>query len=180
MKLVSAAKKFGEHWCNMSNSFLEVGIALTSIPEVREITWLTNGCIILLRSRARIWTQSDINVWFLSMYWSFLVINLILVLNIWWCPWVKLSLVLLKRVFAMTSVFSGRILLAFALLYFVLQGQTCLLLQESLDFLRLHSDSLWWIGHLCVCVCVCVNSRRSSRSQQNWSSSASSAWVVVA
>ena len=31
-------------------------------------------------------------------------------------------------------------LLAFALLHFVLQGQTCLLLQVSLDFLLLHSS----------------------------------------
>jgi len=30
--------------------------------------------------------------------------------------------------------------LAFALLHFVLQGQTCLLLQVSLDFLLLHSS----------------------------------------
>ena len=42
----------------------------------------------------------------------------------------------------------GKILLAFALLNFVLQGQTCLLLQVSLDFLLLHSSPLWWKGHL--------------------------------
>ena len=42
----------------------------------------------------------------------------------------------------------GRILLAFALLHFVLQGQTCLLFQVSLDSLLLHSNPLWWIGHL--------------------------------
>ena len=39
----------------------------------------------------------------------------------------------------------GKILLAFALLHFVLQGQTWLLLQVSLDFLLLHSSPLWWI-----------------------------------
>ena len=39
-------------------------------------------------------------------------------------------------------------LLAFALLHFVLQGQTCLLFQVSLDFLLLHSSLLWWKGHL--------------------------------
>ena len=39
-------------------------------------------------------------------------------------------------------------LLAFALLHFVLQGQTCLLFQVSLDFLLLHSSTLWWKGHL--------------------------------
>ena len=42
----------------------------------------------------------------------------------------------------------GKTLLAFALLHFVLQGQTCLLLQVSLDFLLLHSNPLWWKGHL--------------------------------
>ena len=39
-------------------------------------------------------------------------------------------------------------LLAFALLHFVLQGQTCLLFQVSLDFLLLHYNPLWWKGHL--------------------------------
>ena len=42
----------------------------------------------------------------------------------------------------------GKTLLAFALLHFVLQGQTCLLLQVSLHFLLLHSCPLWWKGHL--------------------------------
>ena len=40
------------------------------------------------------------------------------------------------------------ILLAFALLHFVPQGQTCLLLQVSLDFLVFHSNPLLWKGHL--------------------------------
>ena len=34
------------------------------------------------------------------------------------------------------------LLLAFALLHFILQGQICLLLQVSLDFLLLHSTAL--------------------------------------
>ena len=44
----------------------------------------------------------------------------------------------------MTDVFSWqkKSLSAFALLHFVLQGQTCLLLQVSLDFLLLHSTPL--------------------------------------
>ena len=42
----------------------------------------------------------------------------------------------------------GKALLAFKLLNFVLQGQICLLLQVSLDFLLLHSCPLWWKGHL--------------------------------
>ena len=41
----------------------------------------------------------------------------------------------------------GKTLLAFALLHFVLQGQPCLLLQVSPDFL-LHSSPLWWKGPL--------------------------------
>ena len=42
----------------------------------------------------------------------------------------------------------SKTLLAFDLLHFVLQGQTCLLLQVFLDFLLLHSNALWWKGHL--------------------------------
>ena len=42
----------------------------------------------------------------------------------------------------------GKTLLAFALLPFVLQGQTCLLLQVSLDFLLFLSSPLWWKRHL--------------------------------
>ena len=41
----------------------------------------------------------------------------------------------------------GRTLLAFALLHFVIQGQICLLLQVSLDFVLLHSSPLQWKGH---------------------------------
>ena len=48
----------------------------------------------------------------------------------------------------MTSAFSCKTLLAFALLHFVLQGQICLLLQVFLDFLLLHSSPLWWKGQL--------------------------------
>ena len=47
----------------------------------------------------------------------------------------------------------GKTLLIFDLLCFVLQGQTHLLLQVSLDFLLLHSSSLQWIRHL-FCVLV--------------------------
>ena len=42
----------------------------------------------------------------------------------------------------------GKTLLAFALLHSVLQGQICLFLQVSLDFLLFHSSPLWWKGHL--------------------------------
>ena len=38
-------------------------------------------------------------------------------------------------------------MLAFVLLLFVLQDQTCSLLQVSFDFLLLHSSLLWWKGH---------------------------------
>ena len=58
----------------------------------------------------------------------------------------------------------GKSLLAFALLHFVLQCQTCLLLQVSLDFLLLHSSCLWWKGHL-----FGVSSRKSCSSSQNHS-----------
>ena len=42
----------------------------------------------------------------------------------------------------------SKTLLAFALLHFVLQGQTCLLFWVSLDLLLLHSNPFWWKGHL--------------------------------
>ena len=42
----------------------------------------------------------------------------------------------------------GKILLAFALLHSVLQGQICLLLQVSIDLLLWHSSPLWWKGHV--------------------------------
>ena len=42
----------------------------------------------------------------------------------------------------MTSAFSWQTLLAFALLHSVHQGQICLLLQVSLDFLLLCSNAL--------------------------------------
>ena len=76
------------------------------------------------------------------------IINLISVLTIWWCPCVKSSFVLLEdAVCSDQCVFFAK-LLAFALLYFVLQGQTCLLPQVSLDFLLLYSSPLWAKGHL--------------------------------
>ena len=57
-----------------------------------------------------------------------------------------------KRVFATTSgktrLTFGKPLLAFALLHFVLQGQTCLLFQGSLEFLLLDSGPLCWNIHL--------------------------------
>ena len=42
----------------------------------------------------------------------------------------------------------GRIQLAFALLHFVLQGQTCLLFSVSLDFLLLLFSPRWWIEQI--------------------------------
>ena len=42
----------------------------------------------------------------------------------------------------------GKTLLAFDLIHFVLQGQICLLLQVSLDFVHLHLSPLYWKGHL--------------------------------
>ena len=74
------------------------------------------------------------------------IINLISVLIIWWCPCVVSCVV--GRGCLLWPVFSiGKTLLAFALVHFVLQGQTCLLLQVSLDFLLLNSNPLWWKGH---------------------------------
>ena len=67
------------------------------------------------------------------------IINLILVLTIWWCPCVQSCVV--GRGCLLWPVHSlGKTLLAFDLLRFVLQSQIFLLLQVSLDFLLLYSS----------------------------------------
>ena len=70
------------------------------------------------------------------------IINLISVLTIWWCPCVELSLVLSEEGVCYDQCILLAKLLAFALLHSVLQGQICLLLQVSFDFLLLYSNPL--------------------------------------
>ena len=70
------------------------------------------------------------------------IINLILVLTIWWCPCVESSLVLLEEGVCYDQCVLLANLLAFALLRSVLQGQICLLLQVTLDFLLLYPTPL--------------------------------------
>ena len=61
------------------------------------------------------------------------IINLILVLTIWWCPCVESSLVLLEiGVCYDQCVLLAKLLLAFAQLHFIFQGQTPLVLQVLL------------------------------------------------
>ena len=76
------------------------------------------------------------------------IINLISVLTIWWCPCGGLSCVVGRGCLLWPVHSLGKTLLAFAEFHFVLQGQTCLLYQVSLDFLLLHSSPLWWKGHV--------------------------------
>ena len=76
------------------------------------------------------------------------IINLIFLLTIWWCPCVESSLVFLEEGVYYDQCILLTKLLAFALLHSVLQGQICLLIQVSLDFLFLRSSPLWWKGHL--------------------------------
>ena len=76
------------------------------------------------------------------------IINLISVLTIWWCPCVVIPRVFWRKCLPWPLHFLDKTLLAFDLLHFVLQGQTCLLLQVSLDFLHLHFNPLWRKGHL--------------------------------
>jgi len=49
-----------------------------------------------------------------------------------------------KRCLLLPVCSLDKTLLAFVLLHFILQDQTCLLFQVSLDFLLLHSNPLWW------------------------------------
>ena len=99
-----------------------------------------------------IWATLSSQYCFNWLYRAFLslstkiIINLISVLTIWWCPCVVFSCVVESLLWPVCSL--GKTLLTFALLHFVLQGQICLLLQVSLDFLLLHSSPLWWKGHL--------------------------------
>ena len=79
------------------------------------------------------------------------IINLISVLTIWQCSCVVFSCVVGRGYLLWPVCSLGKTLLAFALHYFVLQGQTCLLLQVSLDFLLLHSSPLWWKRHFFRC-----------------------------
>ena len=74
----------------------------------------------------------------------------------------------------------GKTLLAFALLNFVVKDQICLLLQVSLDFLLLHSSSLWWKGHFHHTLLGGISSRSSCRCLQNHWTSVSSALVIGA
>ena len=67
------------------------------------------------------------------------IINLISVLTICWCPCEELIVVLLEKDVYYDQCVPEVTLSAFALLHSVLQGQSCLLLQVSLDFLLLHS-----------------------------------------
>ena len=70
------------------------------------------------------------------------IINLILVLTIWWCPCVESSLVLLEEGVCYDQC------IFLALLHSTFQGQIFLLLQVFLDFLLLHSSPVLWKGHL--------------------------------
>ena len=70
------------------------------------------------------------------------IINLILLLSIWWCLCVDSPPVLLEKGICYDQCILLTKLLAFALLHFILQGQTYLLLPVSLDFLLLHSSPL--------------------------------------
>ena len=74
--------------------------------------------------------------------------KLILLLTLWWHPWIESSLVLLEEGVCYDQYISLAKLLAFSLLHFIPQCQTWLLLQISLDFLLLRSRPLCWKGHL--------------------------------
>ena len=72
------------------------------------------------------------------------IINRVSVLIIWWWLCRVISHVFRKGGWLWPVCFLTKL---FALFHFVLQGQPCLLLQVSLDFLLLHPNPLWWKGH---------------------------------
>ena len=64
-------------------------------------------------------------------------------------PMCRIFACVVQRGCLLRSVCSlDKTLLVFALLHFVLQGQTWLLYKVSLDFTLLRSNPLWWEGHL--------------------------------
>ena len=68
------------------------------------------------------------------------IISLISVLTIWWCSYVESSLVLLEVSWQNSAgLCRGS---------FCIPRPNFLLLQESLDFVLLHSIPLWWKGYL--------------------------------
>ena len=73
-------------------------------------------------------------------------------------------------VFAMINLFSWQNPVSLSLLYFVLQGQTCLLLHVSLDFLFLHSNPLLWKRHVFLVLILAglVGLHRTSQLQLLW------------
>ena len=106
------------------------------------------------------------------------IINLISELTIWWCPYVVISCVVGTECLLWSVCSLHKALLDFALIHVVFQIQICLLFQTSLDFLLLHSSSLWW--NELFFFFFGVSSRRSYRSSYNHSSSSSSALLISA
>ena len=102
------------------------------------------GCLACCGSWGR--KESDTTE---QLNWTELIINLILVLTIWWGPCVESSYVVGRGCLLWPVCSLGRTLLAFVLLHSVPQGQFCLFLQVFVDFLLLHSyneKDIFW-GH---------------------------------
>ena len=130
--------EMGQGWANPWREFISV------IPE-----W-SSGFHHFLQFKSEVgnkefmfWATVSSWSWF---YWLYRaspslaannIINLILVLAIWWHPCVEFSLVLLEECLLWPVCSLSKTLLAFALLHSVLQGQICLLFQLFLDFLLL-------------------------------------------
>ena len=87
-------------------------------------------CIELLH----LWLQGTLSVWF---WYYHLVMSMCRVFS---CCWKKCTCY--DQCVLLTNSVS------LCLLHFVLQGQTCLLFQVCLGFLLVHSNPLWWKGHL--------------------------------
>lgn len=82
------------------------------------------------------------------------IIDLILALSIWWWTCVVFSCTAGKGPLLWPVCFLTKLLLPFALLHFIFQGQTSLLFHVSLDFLLGWKEYIYIYG---------VSSRRSSR-----------------
>ena len=125
-----------------------------------ELNWMASDFPYFLQFKSE-FCNKELMIWATASSWSCFywlyrassssvaknIINLILAWTIWWCPSVELSLVLLEEGICYNQCVPLTTLSAFALFHFVLQGQTCLLLQLSLEFQLLPFNPLWKKGH---------------------------------
>ena len=122
---VSVAQSCLILWHRMNCSL--PGSSIQGILQARILQWAA-----ILFSRGSSWPRVQTQVSCIAGRLYTIWATRQVVLTIWWCPCVVSSLVLFEECVCYDQCVFWTKLLAFALLHFVLQCQTCLLLQVSL------------------------------------------------